>query len=338
MTTNRRSFIKLFGLAGCAAAGGVALANYDRMESLLFSGKYRVSASKSAIGTRVDITAIGPSRYATEDAVQAAFEDVAEMERLLSRYDRKSPVCELNAEGCLERLPEPLEALCRTCDAFYRETDGAFDITVAPLTDLFKACALEGRTPSEAEIAERTARMGRDRLSFDGTKLVLSPGTQLTFDGCAPGLVADRAASVLARHGITDFLVNAGGEIRTSGAPRHAEKWRIAIQDPMKQGQYPGFLALNAGAVSTSGNYEIYYGDERQFHHIVDARTGRSPNAMTSVTVTAPTALEADILSTALFVMSPEEALAYVQAHPHVACLLVTQEGARIASPHFAMA
>ena len=338
MTMDRRSFLKLFAVSGCAAAGGVALANADRIESLLNGGEFRVAASKAAIGTHVDITAFGPSRYATEDAVQAAFEDVAGMERLLTRYDQKSPVCELNEEGCLTHLPEALSELCRVCDAYYRDTNGAFDITVAPLVDLFKAAAAEGREPTQNEIAEVTQRMGASKISWNGAELALAEGTQLTFDGCAPGLIADRAAAVLERRGIRNYLVNAGGEIRTSGHPKNAEKWRIAIQDPAKQGNYPGFLAFNAGAVSTSGNYEIYYGEDRLYHHIVDARNGRSPNALTSVTVTAPTALEADILSTALFVMSPAESLAYVARHPNVACLLITRSGERITSPNFVMA
>ncbi len=337
MTINRRSFLKLFAVSGCAAVGGVALAKRDQLASWCGDGQYRVKASKTAIGTHVDITAIGASKYEVEDAIEAAFNDVSEMEHLLSRYDHKSPVCELNDEGCIEHGPNALAQLCRVCEAYYRETDGAFDITVAPLIDLFKSAANEGRQPSEKEIDHWMAS-SKHRPTIDGDRIVLKEGMRLTFDGCAPGLIADRAAAMLISRGIVDFLINAGGEIRTSGHPKNAEKWRIAIEDPNKHGHYPGYLTFNAGAVSTSGNYEIFYGEDRLYHHIVDARTGHSPNAFTSVTVTAPTALEADILSTALFVMSPKEALNYVKNHPHIACLIITRDGEKIVSPNFVVA
>lgn len=333
---NRRSFLKLFALGGAAAAAGVALAHTESFESLSDDGQYRISQSKRAIGTRVDITAIGSSRMQTEDAVEAAFRDVAAMERLLTRYDNASPVCELNAEGHLTHVPAELSALFAACDLYHRDTQGAFDITVKPLIDLFQARSKAGHTPTDSEIAEILPHIGAERIHASENALELPSGMGITLDGAAPGFIADRAAHILQSRGIDNFLVNAGGEIRTSGHPQNADAWRIAIQDPAKSGNYPGVLAMNNQAVSTSGNYEIFYQRDKLFHHIVDARTGRSPR-LASVTVTAPTALEADILSTALFVMSPAEALDYVARHPQFACLIIDNDGNRTMSPNFSL-
>ncbi|MBQ9818268.1 MAG: FAD:protein FMN transferase [Proteobacteria bacterium] len=334
---NRRSFLKLFAIGGTAAAAGVAIAHKDTFESLLHDGQYRVSQSQNAIGTHVDITAFGPSQMHTEDAVHAAFNDIREMEKLLTRFGNASPVCELNEEGHLDHIPAEILSLCQTCDFYYRDTNGAFDITVKPIIDLFARSAAAGRQPSESEIAQILPHVGASQLSLHDNRLTMPKGTGITFDGAAPGFIADRAAQILHAHGIDNFLVNAGGEIRTSGHPQGADAWRIAIQDPAKKGNFPGYLAMNNAAVSTSGNYEIFFGNDKTYHHIIDARTGHSPRRA-SVTVTAPTALEADILSTALFVMSPQEALQYTASHPQFACLIIDEDGKQTVSPNFKMA
>ena len=332
----RRSFLKLLGLGGAAAATGAVIANRDKFESLSHDGQYRVTQSKRAIGTQVDITAIGAGKALTEDAVMAAFEDVAAMERIFTRFDNQSPVCEANAQSRLDHVPEEMAFLLRTCDAYYRETQGAFDITVKPALDLMQRAARENRNPTAGEIADILPLIGADKLQLGDHRLTLRENMGITLDGATPGFIADRAANILKQRGIEHFLVNAGGEIRVSGHPQNHDSWRIAIQDPQKQGNYPGFLALNQGAVSTSGNYEIFFGNDKVFHHIVDAHTGKSPD-MASVTVVAPTALQADILSTAFFVMTREQALGYCQSHPEVACLLIDNEGHQTASPNFRM-
>lgn len=333
---NRRAFFKLAGLASAAAAGGIMVAHRESFESLSFDrNSYRVSQSRQAMGTHVDVTAIGESRAATEDAVAAVFDDVHKMERLFTRYGNTSPVCELNAEGTMQHLPDELAVLLNACIDYHRETGGAFDITVKPCLDMFEAKSAQGLTPSDADIAALMPFLGTEKLQIRDNSLVIPQGMGITLDGAAPGFIADRAAQILQARGIGNFLVNAGGEIRTSGYARQGKDWRIAIQDPSGKGQYPGTIALKNAAVSTSGNYEIYYGDDKVFHHIVNAKTGRSPKSFASVTVTAPTALEADILSTALFVMEPQQALNFVESRPHLACLMVQNDGQILKSRRF---
>ena len=333
---NRRSFIKMSMLAGAGVLAGVGLANRESIESaILNGGRHRVSQSRAALGTHVDITAISHSQMQAEDAVAAAFDAVKRYESLFTRYNNQSHVCELNAEGRVDHIDPELAAILTKCAFYHHETRGAFDITVKPCIDLFKSCSDQGRHPTDSEIAEVMKFVGANRLHLEGNRLTIPEGMGITLDGVAPGFIADRVAELLQNHGITDYLVNAGGEIRTSGMPIHGESWRIAVQDPKHHGDYPGFIALNQGAVSTSGSYEIYYGQDRVFHHIVDAHTGKSPNTSVSVTVTAPTAIEADILSTALFVMNPEEAVAYADSHPGIGCLILDGQGNRIISRNF---
>ncbi len=149
----------------------------------------------------------------------------------------------------------------------------------------------------------------------------------ITLDGVAPGFIADRAAQVLAENGIVNHLVNAGGEIRVGGSVAKGKAWTVAIQDPAKKKEYPDVISLREGAVATSGNYEIFYDREKVFHHIVNSKTGHSPHLSTSVTVMAPTAMDADILSTAVFVMEPEVGMRYINSRPGYECFVIDRQG-----------
>ncbi|MFA5624672.1 MAG: FAD:protein FMN transferase, partial [Bradymonadales bacterium] len=212
-----------------------------------------------------------------------------------------------------------------------------FDITVQPILDLFAKSYERGKEPSEADIQSILPSIGADKLQVRGRSLYLSAeGMALSFDGVVPGYIADRAARILEGYGIKRYLVDAGGELRASGNGPSGGAWRVAVQDPKKEQNYPAVISLDRGAVSTSGSYESFYSDNGDFHHIVNAKTGRSPAQTTSVTVLAPTAIEADILSTALFVMPITEGLAYINARPQYSCLIIEKDGALFKSDNFA--
>ncbi len=324
----RRSFLKLSGLLGLGAATA-ALLPVEKAESLLFhKNTYKVSKTRMAMGTFVDMTVMHTSRDEAENALGLAFAEVDRLCAVLTRYGNQSPVCELNAENRLAQpVSEILEVLGRSL-YFHRDTNGAFDITVAPLVELFQGQFAVGKQPTEAEIEATLPRIGSERLRFaNGSILLPEKGMGITLDGIAPGFIADRAAQVLAKNGIVNHLVNAGGEIRVGGSVAQGKAWTVAIQDPKKNKEFPGVISLREGAVATSGNYEIYYDREKVFHHIVNGRTGHSPQLSTSVTVMAPTAMDADILSTAVFVMEPEVGVRYINSRPGYECFIVDTQG-----------
>lgn len=324
----RRSFLKLSGLLGLGVTSA-ALLSMEKAESVLFrKNEYKVSQTRTAMGTFVDMTVIHDSRDQAENALGLAFAEVDRLCALFTRYGNQSPVCELNAENRLNHLgPELSEVLGRSL-YFHRATNGAFDITVKPLVDLYQNHFAAGRQPSETEIETVIGRIGAERLRFANGSIVLpDSGMGITLDGVAPGYIADRAARVLAENGIVNYMVNTGGEITVGGNAAKGAAWTVAIQDPNKKKEYPGMISLREGAVSTSGNYEIYYDRERLFHHIVNGKSGHSPLQSTSVTVTAPTAMDADILSTAVFVMEPKDGMHFINARPDYECCLVDREG-----------
>lgn len=337
--SNRRNFLKCAGIAGLGAVVGVGISQRDRFESIpIGAAQTKTSHTRLALGTRVSMTAIHSSQTLAEDAIGAAFQDLQMMEQQFSRFNHSSPLCELNETQCLEHISDEMLEVLAKCQYFYQDTQGAFDITVQPLLDMFAKSFAADKEPTSADIEALLPLIGAEKLSLKGRSLRLpKAGMALSLDGVVPGFIADRAAAILQRHQIEHYLIDAGGEIRVQGDSLGGSGWRIAIQDPHKGNNFPGILQLHNGGVSTSGNYEAVYSANGEFHHIIDAKTGRSPQQNTSVTVLAPTAIEADILSTAVFVMSPSEGIGYINARSQYACLIIDKNGEQYASRNFVM-
>lgn len=308
----------------------------------------KVTTSQPSMGTLVSVTGIHESADLLHEASGRAFEEMHWAVAILNRYDTSSALSYLNTEGSIQLPPPELAEVMSQAWYFHRASAGAFDATVQPLVDLFRTglgpemssksgpSATTGTDPkagpapgpSEARVLEaralvdgRRVKLGADSISFQ------APGMGVTLDGIAKGYVVDRMASVLAGLGIENFLINAGGDIRTAGFREDGEPWRVGVQDPKKQGDLPDVIGLSNGAVATSGSYEIYYDRDRSYHHIVSARTGDSPRSSESVSVVAPTALAADALATAVFVMDPERGVAFIESLPGCACLVVDHTG-----------
>jgi FAD:protein FMN transferase len=136
----------------------------------------------------------------------------------------------------------------------------------------------------------------------------------------------------IAAAGAERVMVDAGGDIGSGGAAVGDDPWTIAIEDPHQPGRSVGRVRLAGQAIATSGDYMQAFTQDRRHHHILDPRTGRSPEHTSSVTVTAATAMDADALSTALLVLGPEEGLALLERVPGAEGVVVTKDGRRFAS------
>jgi len=291
---------------------------------------FRVQARRPAMSTLVGVTAIHASAALGEDAIGRAFDEMDRLIAIFSRYDRASALSVLNTEAQLEGPPPELALVLSAALSYHRLSDGAFDPTVAPLVDLFCAC-LTGpvpREPTAAEIAEARELVGAGAIAASRRRVrLMRIGTALTLDGIAKGFIVDRMAATLERAGISRYLVEAGGDIRTGGRKEAGLPWAVAVRDPESAGRLPGAIHLSRAAVATSGCYERYYDPERRFHHIVDAASGSSPRACTSATVVAPSATAADALATAVLVLGSRAGVALVERLPGCACLIVSSDG-----------
>ena len=299
------------------------------------SRTFRVSTAWPAMGTLVSVTALGASRSRVDDAVGRAFDEMHRLIAIFSRFEHDSALFVLNREGRLDGPPPELAGVVARALRYHRVTRGAFDISVAPLVDLFRGLRARSTptTPSEAEIREAMALVNARGITASRRELrFASTGMGVTLDGIAKGFIADRMASVLDRSGIADYLIDAGGDLRVSGGNERKEPWSIGVHDPWDATRPADTVRLSAGAIATSGSYEVYFDADRRFHHIVDARTGRSPDHCVSATVMAPTAIAADALATAVFVIAPLESIRFVETLAGCACFVLGADGRRLAS------
>lgn len=290
----------------------------------------RVTAARPAMGTLVTITTLSRSRERAEGAIGRAFEEMHRLIGILSRFEVDSALSVLNGAGRLAAPPpELLEVLDRAL-GYHRATRGVFDISVWPVLELF-GVRLGGAAPApptDSEVAEALTRVGADQVSASRREVRFGrDGMAVTVDGIAKGYIVDRMARVLERRRVRRYLIDAGGDIRASGRKEGGRPWSVGVRDPWRAGELPDRIALARGAVATSGSYERYFDPERRYHHIVEPGAGRSPVESASVTVVAPDAMAADALATTLFVLSPPDALAFLDTQPGCECLIIDRHG-----------
>jgi len=329
---NRRTFLKYSGMLGIGAAfGGLAPIS----ESVTLNRKlYKVTRTRLTMGTFAAITLMHRSRAEADDVIGKAFEEMDRVSRLLDRYESTSPVGVLNRDGYLSDMPpEVSEVLARSLH-FHKASGGAFDMTVKPLVDLYKEhFAVHGTPPSEVRVAKTLDLIDVGAVLFDGHSVRFAKeGMGITLDGIAKGYVIDCGARVIKEHGIQHALINAGGDIRAIGGKKSNVPWRVAVQDPEKAGPYVDILTMVDGAVATSGNYEIYFDREKLYHHIVNPKTGRSPLQSTSVTVMAANVMDADALSTSVFVLEPLAGRRFIETIAKAECLILDSNRKRVTS------
>ncbi len=324
----RRSFLKLSGLLGLGVAS-TALLPAEKAEALFFGPKeYKVTETRLAMGTFVAMTVIHPSRDEAEQAIGLAFREIDRLNAMLTHFEKSSAVGSFNATGKIEQPPQEMLELVARSLYYNRETRGAFDITVKPLIDLYKNSFVNSRQPNDTEIDRTLKLVGSNNIHFQSGTLQFSGSDMgITLDGIAKGYIVDKASNVLRVNGVANHLINAGGDIRTSGLAAHGKAWTVAIQDPGKSKEYPDIITMKDGAIATSGNYEIYYDNEKLYHHIINSRTGHSPHLSSSVTVIAPTVMDADALATSVFVMEPVVGVQFINAQPDCECFVIGKDG-----------
>ena len=280
-----------------------------------------------ALGAEVSITALHGDRAVAEKAVGAAFAELETVQSVMSLYRPQSQLCRLNREGMLLEPHPYLVRVLQKARAMSVASGGDFDVTVQPLWTLYAGAKRTGRLPSAADV-ERTRRrvdwrrvdVREDRIRLEG------PGTAVTLNGIAQGFAADRALEALQASGVRHALVNTG-EIGVLGRRPGGGLWTVGIQHPRRQDEYISRAALAGRCVATSGDYGTAFSPDCVHHHIFNPRTGRSPGAFQSVTVLAKTGLEADSLSTAIFVTGLERGIRLVESTPGADALFVMKDG-----------
>jgi thiamine biosynthesis lipoprotein len=291
---------------------------------------FRVAHRRPAMGTLVSVTTLVGSPDRADQAVGMAFEEMDRLIDIFSHYDGRSAASQLNQLGRLDRPPPELVQVAADAERCYRLTRGEFDISVAPLVELFRHRP-PGVLPDDADVREALELVGAEHIEISRRRIGFRRlGMRVTLDGIAKGFIVDAIARVLEHNRIRNYLVEAGGDIKARGSRGHGRPWRVAVQDPEKGPDFPDTIELSRGAVATSGSYEKYYDQGREHHHIFSAGSGSSPQQSRSATVVAPTAMAADALATSVFLMAPRAGVRLVEALRGCECLVVDREGAQL--------
>jgi len=299
----------------------------------------RVREVRRPMGTYMAVTVYARNEGTGREAIEAAFERVEQVEAAISTWRGDSDSARLHDEAGgtpLQVSPHLLAVLTRAVEVS-RETAGAFDITVGPLIKLYRRSFRRRMLPPDDQLAAARAKVGYQAIEVDakrGTARLAKPGMRVDFGAIGKGFIVDQALAALRELGIEAALVDAGGDLYALGSPPDREGWRIGVRDPAHPTEILDrpLLARDC-AIATSGDYEQFvYIDGRRYSHIVDPRTGRPVEHMSSVTAIARDATTADAYATACSVLGPKDAVAFAEKRAGVEVLLMYRDGAVLRS------
>ncbi len=307
-------------LKSAAPAPAPAPAAWERFEYM-----------RPQMGSPFKITLYAKDRASGDAAAEAGFARARELNSILSDYEKDSELSRLSATaGTGKKVPVSAE-LWRMLDlsmGMAGRTDGALDITVGPLVDLWRTARRTGVMPSPDELAMRRERTGWRKLKLDPaghTAELTVPGMRLDLGGVAKGFVADEVLKVLAENGVASALVAASGDISASGPPPGKPGWRVMTTALDVPDAPPArFVWLRNSAISTSGDtwQRVEIGGVR-YSHIVDPHTGIGMTDHSLVTVLAPSGTITDLLETTITVLGPERGLKLIADMPGTAVYIV---------------
>lgn len=291
----------------------------------------QVSREAWVMGTRLSIV-IDSSRDVSfaREASEAALSEIERMDGVLSNWDPSSEVSRLNAArpGLWASATRELTELLSQVLVWADRTQGAFDPTVGALIAAWDLRGV-GRIPADGRLSEILEGVGPDRLVVDMSRGVTRRfgTTLLDTGGFGKGAALRSAGKMLTEWGIERAMLDLGGQLLTVGPAE--DPWVVQVAHPSDRQRPVLCLELGSGSVATSGNSERRVEIEgRVFGHILDPRTGRPAPTWGSVTVVAADALEADILSTALYVMGPTDGMRWVRTNlPDLAVLFLDDRG-----------
>lgn len=285
------------------------------------------------MGTLVQIKLYSAGPEAAQSAVRAAFDRIAQLDDELSDY---KPESELNrlCESAVRRpqkVSTDLFAVLDFSQEMAQETNGAFDVTLGPLTHLWRESRRQRHVPTAGEIRAKLAHCGFRKMHLDRLRRTVEldeAGMQLDVGGVAKGYAADEALVVLKRLGGRSALVAMSGDLAFDDPPPGQNGWKIGIDSLDKAGQpFTRVLLLANAAVSTSGDTEQHLdASGKRYSHIVDPRTGLGLTDSKTVTVIAPRGMEADAAATAVSVLGIDAGLAFVEGKPRMAALLTAHK------------
>lgn len=302
-------------------------------------GPQQVELSGPTMGTQYHVTLRPlPQDYSAESLQAAIDRRLAEINRIMSTYDPDSELSRLNENASTDwvRISDALSTVLTEARRISVLSDGVFDVTVGPLVNLwgFGPRRGEGRIPDEAAIAAARERVGYRMLKLRADPPAVRkarPDLYIDLSAIAKGYGVDQVAELLEAAGVTDYLVEIGGELRTRGVNVEGRPWQIGIEKPaVGERTVQEVIGLSGQGMATSGDYRNFFEiDGQRYAHVIDPTTGWPVrHRLASVSVLDPSCMTADGFATALLALGPERGYALAEREQLAALFIViTPEG-----------
>lgn len=284
-----------------------------------------------SMGTVIEITLFSEDEEAARKASLQAFQEIKRIEQLMSSWIETSDVSRLSRSAGKEWVkvsPETFEVIQKS-QKISSLSEGAFDITIAPLTQLWRKARERGVPPSSEEVKKILGLVNFRNLLIhpEGKVFLKKKGMAIDPGGIAKGYAVDRAFEILTSLGFKNLIVNAGGDLRVGGLKEN-QPWSIGIQNPRSAEKIMATISVSNSAIATSGDYEkFFFHQGKWYHHILNPKTGFPADGCQSVTILSKDGMTADGLATAVFVLGSAKGHALCQKLEGVECLIVDKEG-----------
>src|ERR1700682_1396772 len=315
----------------CDNRRAAALISFLLIASFVQSSENQVLVYKKKyiMGTAFEIAAYDQSSEHASNAIERAFQEIVRLDDLMSNYKPDSALSNLNrsAHFHAEKAPSDLSRVIDQSIQFSRLSDGKFDLSIAPLVNLWKAALRGEGTPSRAQQEDARSCVGYEKIELSPPDWISfrSSCLQLDVGAIGKGYAVDRAAEVLHSLGIRDALINAGGStIFAMGSPPDQTTWIVHLRDPSNK--IDPQVMLKDGSVSTSEQTPPSLLGNDSAGHIIDPDTGMPLKTVFAVSAVSRTATVSDALSTTLLLLGPTKGKALVKSMVGVSAIWISHE------------
>ena len=293
---------------------------------------HRFEATEQHMGTSFEIVCYAATEEQAQRALRSGFDRISELDRVMSDYDPDSELSRLSRSSpSTSPIPisDELFTVLTAANALSARTAGAFDVTVGPLTKLWRRARRRGEFPAADLLQTAREATGFQHLKLDSQSKsaeLLVPNMRLDLGGIAKGYAGDEALKAMAALGVTSAIVNAGGDVVAGAAPPGETGWRIGVAALERDAPPSKFLCVANGSVATSGDvWQFVEIDGVRYSHLLDPQTGLGLTSRSSVTIMAPTGIDADSLASAVSVLGPRAGLELIEKTPQTEALIFTE-------------
>lgn len=291
-----------------------------------------VAQTQIHLGTYVTITSYDDTLDAGKinNAIQAGFKAIAEVEAKTNPYNPASDVSKINRQKDTDRIYFPNKdflALTRAAIQVADESGGKFDFTLWPVFRLWHFDTDSAGVPPADKITQALSNVGYQKVKVDSNRLLIAPGVEIDFGGISKGFAIEQARNVLLQRGLRNFIIDAGGNL---GIEWHKkQEVVIHVRHPRKEGEFWGqFPVQRSCGIATSGDYHFYFFEGgTRYHHILEPQTGYPARGAVSASVVASNAILADGYSTAVFVLGHEAGKQFIESRPELEGLIIYPQG-----------